>query len=144
MARKHILTCLLLVVVALLLVAWIANFFGQVGIGTRSGKFDYHFAFRSGSLSVSQHGNYMRQGVFWGSYPPPDPEDFGDLTSLSARLWFTNTPPGHWMITVPIAMLITALIPLVYGLFSDFRFRLWQILGFTALVALELAFFLRK
>jgi hypothetical protein len=41
-------------------------------------------------------------------------------------------------------LLITALAPLIYGMFSGFRFRLWQFLAFIALVALELAFFLRK
>jgi hypothetical protein len=146
MLGKRIVACLLLVVVALLVAAWIANFFGQVGIGTRSGKFDRHFAFRSGSFSVSQHGNWMAQGVFWRVYPTPDPEvgiAVGDLSSLSARLRFTSTVPGHWSIEVPILMIISALVPLVYGLFSSFRFRLWQLLAFTALVALELAFFLR-
>ena len=83
----------------------------------------------------------MVQGVFWRNNPA-DPE-FGDLTSLSARLHFSHNSPGHWSIEVPIIMLITALIPLVYGLFSGFRFRLWQFLAFTALVALELAYFLR-
>jgi hypothetical protein len=144
MLGKRIVACLLLVVVAFLVAAWIANFFGQVGIGTRSGKFDRHFAFRSGSFSISQHGNWMTQGVFWRAYPAPDPDlGIGDLSSLSARLRFTSPAPGNWSLEVPILLLITALVPPVYGWFSSFRFRLWQLFAFTALAALELAFFLR-
>ena len=146
MIRNRIVTCLSLVVVALLVAAWIANFFGQVGIGTRWGQFDQHFAFRSGSLSISQHENIMVQGVFWRANPTLDPElaaDVGDLSSLSARLRFTNRGSGHWGIEVPILLLITAMIPLVVGSLSRFRFRLWQYFAFTAIVALELAYFLR-
>ena len=148
MTGKRIFTWLLLVVVALLVAAWVANFFGQVGVGTRSGKFDRHFAFRSGSLSISQHGNFMAQGLFWRAHlkidPKIDPELAAlDQSSLSARLRFSSLSSGHWSVEVPIVLLITALVPLVYGMFSSFRFRLWQYFAFTALVALELVIFLR-
>jgi len=146
MVPKHIVTCLSLIVIASLVAAWIANFFGQFGIGTRYGKFDQHFVFRSGSLSISQHENIMVQGLFWRANPRLEPElaaQVGDLSSLSARLRFKNNSPGHWRIEVPIVLLITALIPLVFGSLSRFRFRLWQFFVFTAILALELAYFLR-
>src|SRR5438067_13380779 len=68
MIRKPIWKCLSLTVVALLIVLWIANFFGQLGIGTRSGRFDYRYAFRSGCLSISKHDDFsIPQGIFWRS-----------------------------------------------------------------------------
>ena len=147
MARNRIFKYLLLFVVAFLGAAWIANFFGQVGIGTRWGKFDQHFTFRSGSLSIAQHNNGMLQGIFWRTYPRNVPEKYGgarNVSSLSARLRFTNHGDGHLDVEVPIILLITAMIPVVLGTFSRFRFRLWQLFVFTAILALELAFFLRK
>jgi hypothetical protein len=147
MFRKHVFTCLSLFLVALLIAAWVANFFGQVGIGTRSGEFDRHFTFRSGSLSISQHDNSMVQGLFWRTYPTGDAlalaAEFGDLSSLSARLRFTNSSSRHWSLEVPILLLITAMIPLVVVSLSGSRFRLWQVFAFTTVVALELAYFVR-
>ena len=45
--------------------------------------------------------------------------------------------------TVPIVLLITLVAPLAVGPFLSFRFRLWHYLAYTALVALELAYYLR-
>ncbi len=136
MFRFTIRDVLLLMVVALLVAAWIANLFGQFGIGTRSGKFDYHYTFRSGNLSLSQHDNDRVQGFFWRTYPPLDPEEgIGDLSSLSARFRFRNLGAEHWFIQVPIVFLITLLIPLVLGSLSGFRFRLWQFFAYIAIVA---------
>ena len=141
MAR--IVAALSLTIVALLVAAWIANLFGQFGIGTRSGQFDYHYTFRGGCLSVSQHGNFMRQGVFWSanSTHGPDGEAI-DTSSLSAR-WHYSYSSGRWSLQVPIVFLITAMIPIVVGSLSRFRFRLWHYFAFTAIVAVELAYFLR-
>ena len=146
MVRKHIFTCVLLTVIALLVGAWILNFFGTFGVGTRSGKFDYHFAFLSGTFLISKNGNNMAQGVFWRTYRPLTPDEMpinGGLSSMYARLSFRSISPGLWRLQVPIILLITALIPLLVGSLSRFRFRLWQFFAFTALVAMELAYFLR-
>jgi len=43
----------------------------------------------------------------------------------------------------PIPFLITLLFPLAVGPFLSFRFRLWHYLAYTALVAVELAYYLR-
>jgi len=138
MLRKHIWKCLSLIVVTLLIAAWIANFFGQFGIGTRSGQFDYHYTFRSGSLSISQHDNSMLQGIFWRT------NGRDGFSSLYAFLQFGSYGTEHWWIEVPIILLITAMIPVVVGTFSQFRFRLWQYFAFTAILALELALFLAR
>jgi hypothetical protein len=146
MVRKLV-ACLSLIVVALLVAAWIANFFGQVGLGTRWEKFDQHFKFAGGSFSISQHdGHFMKQGIFWTPYSPLPPEiaQAGDFSSLSARLRVGYLGWDDHGIQVPIILLMTAMIPLVYGSFSKFRFRLWHFFAFTAVVAIEFAFFLRR
>jgi len=136
MVRKHIWKCLSLIVVALLIAAWIANFFGQLGIGTHLGHYYYRYAFRSGSLSISKQEDSVPQGVFWRA------NGRKGFSSLYAHLLFGKPRSDLWWIEVPIILLITAMIPVVVGTFSQFRFRLWQFFAFTALVALELALFL--
>lgn len=49
--------------------------------------------------------------------------------------------PG-WLV-IPITCLLTVLYPFAIGPFLSFRFRLWHYLAFTALVAIELAYYLR-
>jgi hypothetical protein len=44
---------------------------------------------------------------------------------------------------VPIIVAVTAMLPLAIGPFLSFRFRLWHYLAYTALVAVELAYYLR-
>jgi hypothetical protein len=46
-------------------------------------------------------------------------------------------------IRLPFACVGTALLPLAIGPFLSFRFRIWHYLAYTALVAVELAYYLR-
>ncbi|MBC7857094.1 MAG: hypothetical protein IAF94_26995 [Pirellulaceae bacterium] len=144
---KYSLRSLMVIVVALLIAAWIANFFGQFGLGTRWGKFDQHFTFRCGCLSIKQHGNFMKQGIFWSrhrTFPPAIAAGASDQSPLAARLRVICLAWDNCGMEVPIILLITAMIPIVYGSFSKFRFRLWHFFAFTAVIAIEFAVFLRK
>jgi hypothetical protein len=137
MIRKHIWKCLSLTVIALLIAVWIGNSFGHLGIGIRSGRFGYGYAFRSGSLHISKTDDFsIAQGIFWRT------NGENGFSSLYAHLLFGKHRSDLWWIEVPIILLITAMIPVVVGTFSQFRFRLWQFFAFTALVAIELALFL--
>jgi predicted DNA repair protein MutK len=51
---------------------------------------------------------------------------------------------GSWAVVVPFALLITALFPLAIGPFLSFRFRLWHYLAYTSMIAVELAYYLRR
>jgi hypothetical protein len=44
---------------------------------------------------------------------------------------------------IPLSILATLVLPLAIGPFLSFRFRLWHCLAYTALVALQLAYYLR-
>jgi hypothetical protein len=46
---------------------------------------------------------------------------------------------GSWF---PLPLLCTIILPLAIGPFISFRFRLWQYFAYTALVAIELAYYL--
>jgi hypothetical protein len=132
--------------IVLLLVAWVLNFFGQFGIGLRPGKHDYHIAFRSGSVSASQHDNNMIQGLFYQQYPRLQPDiaaEVGSLSSLSARLSI-RTKPEQLGVGVPIVLIITLLLPFAIGAFTGFRFKLWQLFAFTTIVAVQLVYFTHK
>jgi hypothetical protein len=67
---------------------------------------------------------------------------------LSSNPWKTMLGdfylhPNNRRLYLPIAFVITAILPLAVGPFIAFRFRLWHYLAYTALVALELAYYLR-
>jgi hypothetical protein len=63
--------------------------------------------------------------------------------SLRASLPPYLISDGFLWVSIPIIALATALLPLAIGLFISFRFRLWQYVAYTALVAVELAYYLR-
>ena len=52
---------------------------------------------------------------------------------------------GNLLVTghIPVPVLVTIWLPLAIGPFLSFRFRLWHYLAYTALVAVELAYYLR-
>ena len=75
-------------------------------------------------LSVMQRVSPLAHWHFMGSF------DFG----------FRE---GYRWVRVPIPCLLAALLPIAVGSFTRFRFRLWHYLAYTALVAVELAYYLR-
>jgi hypothetical protein len=96
--------------------------------------------------------NDMELGVQRGSAVWYDLSRWQDRTDADVFVdWGPrNEPPlGHFdferslNLTVPIAWPITALLPFAIGPFISYRFRLWHYLAYTALVAVELAYYLR-
>lgn len=135
-----------LVLLALLFVAWIGNFFGEFGLTWRSAKYDYVVGFQCGSLfAYRNHDRHLKPGFFCRRYPNFPPEVMarfgGGLHSLYARLHLGFQPPE--MIYVPILLMMTLVLPLAVGGFNGFRFRLWHFFVFTTLVAVELVYFTR-
>ena len=68
---------------------------------------------------------------------------------VAGKFLYGNTlgfqPPLARTLTlaIPFVFLTTTLLPLAIGPFINFRFRLWHYLAYTALVAVELAYYLR-
>jgi hypothetical protein len=77
---------------------------------------------------------------------------FGDFRQ---EWWFDNAPSlGNLRIadarslsstgnSFPIPLLATIILPIAIGPFISFRFRLWHFFAYTALMAIELAYYLR-
>ena len=121
------------VVLALLVAAWVMTQGGWMQLST-------------GTCVVSlQHGSVT------GYWQKSDAVNF--FWHSRREWWFKNgialghlraaTPfgaSGHWF---PIPLLCTILLPSAVGPFLSFRFRLWHYLAFTALLAVELAYYLR-
>jgi hypothetical protein len=52
-------------------------------------------------------------------------------------------PPLIVEVAIPLLLCMTGLFPLAVGPFISFRFQIWHYLAYTALVAVELAYYLR-
>jgi hypothetical protein len=101
--------------------------------------------------SPSCKGNSLLMGVGSGSvliaYGESDNSTFryglrlvdADRYSKLGNLQFDALPS----VLVPIALLLTALSPISAAILFNLRFPLWSYFAWTALVALELAFYLR-
>ena len=122
------------VVLGLLVVVWVAScvtyagvdFPARISIGWVVGNF---IVSREVTRDTSTPSSYfgiseipgLRAGSFSYAY-----DEFGTL-----------------MLMLPIFWLITIALPLAIGPFLSFRFRLWHYFAYTALIALELAYYLR-
>jgi hypothetical protein len=78
----------------------------------------------------------------------PVPEPFAGLFGQFDWRYCVGSCHANWAagdlhVMLPQLCLITAVTPLAVGPFLSYRFRLWHYLAYTALVALELAYYLR-
>jgi hypothetical protein len=55
--------------------------------------------------------------------------------------WQAGGSLGEFRFPIPLSL--TLLLPVALGPFLSFRFRLWHFLAYTALIAVELAYYLR-
>ena len=120
-------------VLGLLILAWVFTQGGWMELTT--GK--CVIALQHGSVTgYWQKSDGMR--FFWTSRREWWLKDFPHLGRLRAATPFGAS--GHWF---PIPLLGTLILPLAVGPVLAFRFRLWHYLAYTALFALELAYYLR-
>jgi hypothetical protein len=120
-------------VIALLVMAWVFTQGGWMEFVSR--KF----------VVALQHGSVT------GYWQESDRNIF--FWEFRMERWFRNAPKlgqlkaadglgstGNWF---PIPLLCTLILPFAIGPFISFRFRLWHFFAYTALVAIELAYYLR-
>ena len=133
------------VVLGLLVVAWVASIQGYYSVFRQHGQYAGNLSMYNGSASgFLVGGGLLAQGrqLEDGFIPPPK---LG-VRSLVGRWGLSTDQPGwDWScsIQVPFLVLTTLWLPLAVGSFTAFRFRLWHYLAYTALVAVELAYYLR-
>ena len=144
--RRRILKYTPAVVMALLTAAWVVSCFAMFGccldVSQRDSRGNQYqqlqVTFHRGSASVGQLASKRQlPPIFFERRTAPS--SLADTLGVFAA----DRPPLFRHALVPIAMLLAGLLPLAVGPFVSFRFRLWHYLAYTALVALELAFYLR-
>jgi hypothetical protein len=119
------------VVMGLLVVAWVVSWFGVTASQTAIRQHNAYFASWQGTLYLGFDPNSYVDSVMFS------PEPFR-WTGIAGRL----DNMGRYG-TIPYVVLITFILPLAIGPFIRFRFRLWHYLAYTAIVAVELAYYLR-
>jgi hypothetical protein len=92
----------------------------------------------SGSVVVSPTEQGLEQEMYQPLFAWGRSSDVGCV-----RLFCGRHPPTQVVFRLPIAALLTCLIPLAIAPFIRFRFPLWSWFAFSALVAVELAYYLR-
>jgi hypothetical protein len=128
------------VVVVLLMVAWLLTSFWQFGFNTRkSGSHDTHYNFLCHSIFVCRlNAPVLKPG--WFRYSRPVQPNTAESPQLSYRRFELER---GWEFRVPIVFAVSMLLPLAIGPFIAFRFRIWHYLAYTAIIAIELAYYLR-
>jgi hypothetical protein len=133
------------VVLGLLVVAWALSLFGRLVL--------YGGNLPPIALGVKDGNLVLGTGMLAAHLPVPRQRWF----SYRSRPTLCDRPGGSFLynphpcgraiqnlwLEVPITWLLTLQLPLAIGPFVSFRFRLWQYLAYTALVAVELAYYLR-
>ena len=134
------------VVMGLLVVAWAVSLCLWIGIYEQSSGYQFALAVDCGEIGFSVHdvqANFpCPQGWFWNLHWVQMAHSRGILGAL--RLSNETLGVGWlWGVEVPFPLLITFTGPLAIGPFLSFRFRLWHYLAYTAIVAVELAYYLQ-
>lgn len=129
------------VTLALLVVAWAFSYLGLYVLRFSSLRYGHSVAVagHQGTLIVQLNdSNTDRRGVDWNWMHNPgfSPGRFswGEFQLLGYSTFQAEAP---------FACLLVVMLPLAVGPFISFRFRLWHYLAYTALVAVELAYYLR-
>jgi hypothetical protein len=133
------------VVMWLLVVAWVTSLVGTYSLAFKlpSGKLMYTVGGSEGSLGGAfDSARWQERGWYW--HRRSEPLNTQSLLGrFTAHRLYKQTFGNYWYVGLPFSAPIKALAPLAIGPFISFRFRVWQYLAYTALVAVQLAYYLR-
>lgn len=140
---RRILKYMSAVMLGLLVVAWIGSWFLVAGVHCGWIGFQIYQSsavLEWGSEPYAPWWEFRQQTI---EYPS---EVLGRMTAqwnVRVSEWQGRTFATFPRIHMAILLLLTLCIPIAIGSFLSFRFRLWHYLAYTALVAVELAYYLR-
>ena len=126
------------VVMVLLVVVWVGSVSRSFGISVNTPAARILLGCERGTLEVSWVPELVPDPWYiWAEEPIPE-------SALVGSMLYGITGNGTLSsVGLPVPLLLSALLPLAIGPFLSFRFRLWHYLAYTALVAIELAYYLR-
>jgi hypothetical protein len=145
---RRILKYASMTMIALLVAAWLASLFCLFEYDVvRNDRPKNSIGFSNGSMMVTAlHHSHLMLNNYSGFR-------FGTARSqgfpLGKLYWAYHQNPsraGTWTsvtLMIPVPLMLTGILPLLEGASTGFRFRLWHYLAYTALVAVELAYYLR-
>jgi hypothetical protein len=129
-----ILKYLLAVLCGLLVVAWVVSVNYSIESGASLVDIAVGIGLADGNISLTA-------GIYEGLHSGARLNVYPNRFNVHYLGYFRYYPPNF--ILVPIAGILAALFPLAIGPFINFRFPLWSYFAWTALVAAELAYYLR-
>jgi hypothetical protein len=130
------------VVMGLLVVTWMATAaISGCRVWVTNATCLLMFGMDDGSVWYSIESSSYDEQFYWETGWHYAPFNFPD--GLLGIFRFSSDGETFMFASVPFLVLATALLPFASGSFIHFRFRLWHYLAYTALVAVELAYFLR-
>jgi hypothetical protein len=152
-----VLKCLPAALCGLLVVAWVVSLFVEVAVEYQFGSGRWSVYPVDGDLnlhvvqSVGDHANLYGNTIGWSVRTLGRVDRFhfvGHFIGGYDKLYFQEPDSyeddvSHLYCSLPIPLLLTVLLPLASGCLSRFRFPLWSYFAWTALVAAELAYYLR-
>lgn len=137
---RRILRFLPVAVVVVLVAGWMLSHFFQVEavFGSWIAKRHYILSLSAGTVAAYSQ-DYEASPLELRGHRRTSSKTFW---SLGQFRYFPHYFGGRYW-SCPVLCLVTALLPFAVGALTGFRFRLWQWLAYTALVAVQLAYFLQ-
>jgi hypothetical protein len=127
------------VLLGLIGLLWIASWYGSVGWVFPAGRLK-QVALRCERSSVECTGSLRREarmGPYWRRFPWKQ-----EATTYLGLLQIDVAGNRGFSVVLPMAWLMTAMLPLAVGALTWFRYRLWHWLVLVALLGFELVYFL--
>ena len=126
------------VLCGLLLVAWAVSMDREFGAIWQAGRGHLGIACDYATLHLWNDTQItLSTRLFSGRHHP----DFPSRSARWSGRWSTHAGPPRSLVCIPLPLLLTLLAPVAAGVFM--RFPLWSYFAWTAIVAAELAYYLR-
>jgi hypothetical protein len=137
------------IAVFLLALAWSISVFSWMGAAFPPWETEgqFHIGIARGNVGIGFRTPITTAGIHWDRGPWVFDRQF--VFGYFDNTWdYDSNDLGatrlvYGQADCPICCIITLLLPLAVGPFARFRFRLWMLLAWTAIIAAECAYFTR-
>jgi hypothetical protein len=133
----------------LLVVAWVVSFFAtcyaQICIEGKYSTARYYFTLNPGGILLGRYDCPVSFPTEWKFRAKRTPATVENLLGQFQLYRFSDDELCRYdsNLALPIPMVLSAILPVAILLAVHFRFPLWSYFAWTALIAAELAYYLR-